>query len=532
MQHSSIHIATLKCFFIMVIIWMLTGVGCEQKDAVNPELTNDSIAHRQVMRVQDIYNLKLGAESLPEIEAIVDSMARQPRNPYYYAAVNVLIDRLFSLGHFSQADTLAVMMREDTQTAGDSVSLAMAVRVKAQMLYKLLQRQRAYDELKPASELITQPFKSGATFGTATSIQEWLWIIAKSLGDIITMNKAGLEFANLERKNREINHWTDSTGHYPVTALAFQAEEALTRGDIKRADRFLDSARQYIDPLLPARAYEHYYTVTSELARGKGDWDVALAAVDTLLAAHKDFPSFYIADLSMKADIQTASGKYPEAAATFSIVTQFQDSIWKDLLDRRLEDLTALYRTQLQREHKRTEEIELYAWCAISFVLLLLLLLSVGYALKEKKRVRILVERLSDLDQLAQTTTLNDDEENTEELSDIEKLDRHMRIHRPYTNAALGRKDLAEIAGMSQDVLGQLIRKEKGTSVNSYINSFRLEEARHVLGTDSDESIGELAVRLGFGTPRTLQRAFKERYDMSPTTYRKAARELSGPDYQ
>ncbi|MDE5814063.1 MAG: helix-turn-helix domain-containing protein [Muribaculaceae bacterium] len=65
-----------------------------------------------------------------------------------------------------------------------------------------------------------------------------------------------------------------------------------------------------------------------------------------------------------------------------------------------------------------------------------------------------------------------------------------------------------------------------------YINSFRAEEARRLLDTDAEITVSEIAGRLGFGTARTLQRAFKERYDMTPTQYREASKALSSTGNQ
>ena len=107
-----------------------------------------------------------------------------------------------------------------------------------------------------------------------------------------------------------------------------------------------------------------------------------------------------------------------------------------------------------------------------------------------------------------------------------------MASERPYTNPALSRKELSEFMGIPQDSLAQIIRSQRDCSVHAYINSFRLEEARRILDTDSKESIADIAVRLGFGTARTLQRAFKERFDMTPSQYRATSDEIRNTDNQ
>ena len=160
-------------------------------------------------------------------------------------------------------------------------------------------------------------------------------------------------------------------------------------------------------------------------------------------------------------------------------------------------------------------------------MLLLLILLGVAYrnTLSERKRNRLLVERLHEYDRANQTfiNKIADTSPENGDESLISRLDRYMISDHPYTDPALGRSELADYLGITQDALAQLIRSEHDQTVHAYINSFRAEEARRILDSDSTETIAEIASRVGFGTARTLQRAFKERFDMTPTQYKEAA---------
>lgn len=493
----------------------------------------DGVSLRQVLYVQSLYNHHPGEEILPELEAVTDSMRREGRNPYYFAALNILIDRLFSVGRYVEADSLAVRMMYEAFEDNDSLAMAMAKRVRAQMFFKLSQPERALRELEPAVGFISSPIHHNVSeFGTATSIREWLWIIAREMGDTMRMNQAGMAYARMVRQNCRENNWMDSTGHYPATALAFLAERAFSRGDIRSAKLYLDSAGHEIRPSIPSRAYEHLYSVRSMVRASGRDWNGALADADTLICAHKDFPWLYVKDLLLKAGILNMAGRHEESAEVYSEYVAFRDSLSRKITDRRLQDLTLLYRTEIDREQKRAERFRLYALATVIMLLVVLLALSLLRAERVRKRNRILVERLKEFDHAAMSVVRKDEKQVSGEISLIDKLDRYMDHEKPYTDPALSRKELAEFCGISQDNLGQLIKSEKGMSVRNYINSYRLEEARHVLGSESEESIGDLAVRLGFGTSRTLQRAFKERYDMSPTQYRTATQELKGSGNQ
>ncbi len=485
---------------------------------------------RQVLYVQSLYNNHPGEDIVPRISEVIDSMRNAGRDPYYFATTNILIDRLFSDGRFAEADSLAVRMGDEALADRDSVSMAMAKRVRAQMFYKLSQPVRAFQELEPAGDFIADPYQSGSNFGTATSIQEWLWIIARELGDTVAMNEAGRRFADLVDGNRRINGWIDLSGHYPVSALAFQAESAFSDGDLPTATNLLDSAAAMMLTSLPPRAYEHLYEVRCKVRAGGSDWEGAIDDVDTLLKTHKDFPWFYLKDLRLKAEILNMAGEHEGSAQAYSEYIAFHDSLSNMITDQRLHDLTVLYRSEIGHEHQRADRFRMFAFGSVIILLIVLLVLALLHAAKEKKRVRLLVERLKSLDRVTASAHQADKNNDCGEMLLIERLDQYMLNDQPFTDATLSRKELAEFAGISQDALGQLIKNEKGVSVRTYINSFRLEEARKLLGSNTTEGIAEMAVRLGFGTARTLQRAFKERYDMSPTQYREAFKEIKGAE--
>lgn len=526
MKHNIRHSSPMKFELIFVTVMIMSffiPVSCRKTATDINNKNSESL--RRVLYIQSIYNNRPEEDIVPVFTEVIDSMRKAGRDPYYFAAVNVLIDRLFSDGRFAEADSLAVRMKEEAIEDRDSLSLAMAKRVRAQMFYKLGRPERALTELESAGSYISNPYRSAPDFGTATSIQEWLWIISRALQDTIKMNKAGMTFARLVEENGNFNHWEDQTGHYPVSALAFKAEEAFSRGDILLAKTLLDSAGTRVLPSFPSRAYEHLYGVRCMVRAADADWEGAIADVDTLLLTHKDFPWFFLKDLFLKAEILNMAGKHEESARAYSDYITFHDSLSNNITAQRLHDLTVLYRSEIDQEQHKAARFRMFAFVSVILLLLILLVIAVLHADREKKRNRLLVKRLKEFDSVSEKASHKEGKNNDEELSIINRLDQYLTDARPYTNPALSRKELAEFAGLTQEVLGQLIKNEKGISVHAYINSFRLEEARKMLGSDSNEGIAEIADKVGFGTSRTLQRAFKERYDMSPTQYREASKE-------
>lgn len=505
----------MRSSFLLLIVLTAVCVACGRRDTSDVGCESSRC---MALRAQHLNNITPGPGIVPQLTVILDTMRAAGRDDCYFAVANVLVDRLFSDGRYAEADSMAVMMEREGRAEDNPVAMAMAHRVRGQMLYKLSQPRRAFAELAAARRLVGSADSSLNAFSTAASIDEWLWITARTLDDTVQCDSAALRYDGAVR-HWLARGWADSTAHFRVSAAAMMACADLDRGDLAGAGRRLDSARTLFVPGLPARAYEHYYAVRSRLCASTGDYDAALAAVDTLLDTHAGFQWFYLDDLLAKAHIYSIWGRPAEAAAVYHTYVAARDSLSIAQVDGRLQDLSALYRSELDREHRRASAFRLIGVGAVALLLLALLILSVRNAARERRKNRLLVRRLSELDRRMQP------ESHQEPVSDIERLDIYMLSARPYTDPAFSRSELAAAVGMSGESVARIIRESRGSTVLAYINSYRLDEARRVLESDSAETLTEIATRLGFGTLRTFQRTFSERYSMPPSRYRALARE-------
>ncbi|RRQ81248.1 AraC family transcriptional regulator [Streptomyces griseofuscus] len=82
---------------------------------------------------------------------------------------------------------------------------------------------------------------------------------------------------------------------------------------------------------------------------------------------------------------------------------------------------------------------------------------------------------------------------------------------------------LAEHAHISDRQLTRIFKNELGTTPHAYIESVRVERARHQLES-TDATLERVASACGFGTLDTLVRSFRRRLDTTPTEYRRRFR--------
>ena len=100
-------------------------------------------------------------------------------------------------------------------------------------------------------------------------------------------------------------------------------------------------------------------------------------------------------------------------------------------------------------------------------------------------------------------------------------LDKLMKVDKFYLNPSCNRDTLIKELGIDKNSLSELLKKHKYDNLPDYINRFRLEESIRLLNDEEQFSIDQIAKQSGFGTSRSLQRQFKERYNISPSEYRK-----------
>ncbi|WP_406113332.1 GlxA family transcriptional regulator [Streptomyces sp. NBC_01014] len=87
--------------------------------------------------------------------------------------------------------------------------------------------------------------------------------------------------------------------------------------------------------------------------------------------------------------------------------------------------------------------------------------------------------------------------------------------------------DLAAYAHVSERQLTRIFKSELGMPPSAYIESVRVELARHQLES-TDVTLERIVTACGFGTIDTLIRAFRRRLDTTPTEYRLRFRTNSG----
>jgi AraC-like DNA-binding protein len=93
-------------------------------------------------------------------------------------------------------------------------------------------------------------------------------------------------------------------------------------------------------------------------------------------------------------------------------------------------------------------------------------------------------------------------------------------IHEHYAEP-ISRTDLAQHVALSEDYLTACFRKELGVTPITYVIRFRVNQAQQLL-LDTDKTITEIALDVGFSDSGYFSRVFRREVGLSPTDYRHA----------
>ena len=520
----------------------MSGMPEDWKDVLTLAKKNSDTAYigkAYVLYIQALNNMHFnsdaegaGEEISREIKEALDFLHKSKQNSYYFIIYNIYIDWLFAKKSYKMAQDEAAKMYLLAMEMEHPLGGAVALRVQGQIFYKLNLYDKALSTFEEGLRMCPSYKADMKTFSTAQSICEWLIMTCMELEDYKAADSYA-DFYGTMLGYWKTKGWEESTGHYDVTYLSLKSVSQLMLGNTDEAKRFLDEAKKYIQPQYPANAYEHYYAANAMLFKAEKKYDAAIANVDTLLHAHSSYYPLYLRDVLVKAELLALSGRPIESVDNFMRYINANDSLMKAENLRQLDELRVQYQIEKAEDEVHDKTVSLRFALAIIVLVSLLLTLSIFNSRKLKAYNKIIVSRLEEYDkranslmpheyddaQLQRGNKNGNDTISVHEL--MERVELCMRENRPFKNPAFNRERLAKAVRVNEKLLSDAIKETNGLTVTEYINMCRLDYSRQLLSSDSTMPLKEIAEICGFGTQRTFQRLFRDKYGMPPSHYRK-----------
>ncbi|MDA3852955.1 MAG: helix-turn-helix domain-containing protein [Bacteroidales bacterium] len=125
---------------------------------------------------------------------------------------------------------------------------------------------------------------------------------------------------------------------------------------------------------------------------------------------------------------------------------------------------------------------------------------------------------MKDIGSSKTTTTIVN---NTKKL--LTGLSTQFDINKIYQQHELKITDLASLMNTNRTYLSNLINQEFSCSFNEYVNSYRVAEAKKLIKLLPDESLEEIAIKVGYGSLSTFIRTFKLQEGVTPNHFKKTS---------
>lgn len=93
------------------------------------------------------------------------------------------------------------------------------------------------------------------------------------------------------------------------------------------------------------------------------------------------------------------------------------------------------------------------------------------------------------------------------------------RDDKPYLQEGLSITNVAEQINVRPRLLSEYLNNIRQINFNQWINRMRIDEAKHIIATEPDTTLLDVAIRSGFSDRTTMGRVFKQLTDKSPSEY-------------
>ena len=302
-------------------------------------------------------------------------------------------------------------------------------------------------------------------------------------------------------------------------------------GDKAEAARSAQAFEKTSCSQLPDHQHDifNYYVISGNARRINQIYEV----LEPYYREHSDTVSTEYASLVQSYSIGLDNmGRSHEAYEQLTRVTVLTDSLTQR--ERRSETLMWAQQMKTQEKEMQIKEKEAQArlhWIIIAGLILLLAIVGLALwriilahqRLKEKNRqLYETVQQMMQRQEQEQEKALSAPASASQQL--YARLCQLMREQQPYTDSELNRDAVAQLLGTNYNAVAAAIHEfADGATLGEFLDDWRIRHAAALL-RDSNDPVGLVGEMSGFASRSHFNTLFREKFKLSPTEYRKAAR--------
>jgi len=115
----------------------------------------------------------------------------------------------------------------------------------------------------------------------------------------------------------------------------------------------------------------------------------------------------------------------------------------------------------------------------------------------------------------------NDDKQKNSQIKHLETIKAAMNYINQNLDKEISLNEIAKVVGLSPTYFSSLFKKVTTVSLWTYINSKRINLATHLIETNQQSTMLDIAMQCGFNNTANFNKAFKKYTGMTPMDYKK-----------
>jgi AraC-like DNA-binding protein len=105
----------------------------------------------------------------------------------------------------------------------------------------------------------------------------------------------------------------------------------------------------------------------------------------------------------------------------------------------------------------------------------------------------------------------------TDDSSLVSTIERYIKEN--YTDPSLGLNKISDEFQISESYFSHMFKEKTGVNFSTYLENIRMHEAARLI-KETDTSLNELYIQVGYNNANSFRRAFKKVYGVTPSSMR------------
>lgn len=480
-----------------------------------------------------LYNFDHRKELMEIAPGFLNSLSENGNWKQYYSMYGLLLETYLNECRFETTIREAKLLYEKANKQNNKLGMGVAT-FNIGVAYQKLERYKDSEEYYKETIAILNQMDEEVPM---------LFDVYFVLCEVLSEQKLQPEALDMAKKLGRLieNREKKDNRPYPISRYSLYLIHAIIyieTDEFEKAEPFLDLAEQQLPDI--ERAMVNIYYHRARIAESRKDYNLALKFCDEAYRICEEMDEYaFLGDVvKIKYRVMSEMRGSRDIYDLFEKYIAVRDSVEKQKFHAQIDELRTVYEVDkhiAEKDRNRNYFLFALSGCILLFIALSIWIYYNRQIAKKNKTMAMQIKELQVQQEKLETDLLNkatfempENDTNDDLCPESRKSELCIAIRdiilkdKAYRDSTLTRDVLIERLGTNKNIFIEAFQFCFGMSFPEFINNLRLKDTITLL-ENSDLSMEEISEKVGFGSLRTFQRQFQNKYNMTPKEYRKAS---------